>query len=80
MTLSLVYAKEMRTEKSLTKKWIYGFYAGDLADAVPLVEHPELKGLAVVCVAKYGKGQFIFFGGEDNGIFMDIMKKCGLCK
>ena len=80
MTHKLVYTKEMGKERSLTKKWLYSVYAGDLVDAVPLVENPELKGLAVACVAKYGKGQFIFFGGEDHSIFMDIMKKCGLCK
>ena len=80
MTHTLSYTKEMGQEKTFRKKMLYSVYAGDLIDAVPLVVNPELKGMAIACVAKYGKGQVIYFGGEDKNIFMDIMKKCGLCK
>ena len=80
MTHKLSYTKEMNRKRDFEKKMLYSVYAGDLIDAVPLVENPEKKGLALACVARYGKGQVIYFGGEDHGIFMDIMKKCGLCK
>ena len=80
MTHNLVYTKEMGKERSFQKKILYSVYASDLIDAVPLVVNADKKGMALACVAKYGKGQFIYFGGEDHQIFMDIMKKCGLSR
>ena len=82
MEHDLVYTKEMGTEKEFKCKLLYTNYAGELTDAVPLVINREKEGLALVCVAKYGKGQFIFNGAPalPGGVLMDVLKKCGICK
>ena len=81
MTHNLSYTKAMGKEKSFQMKSRYSVYAGELTDAVPLVVNSEKKDLAPVCVAKYGKGQFIYNGTTDRAeLFTDIMKACGILK
>lgn len=80
MLHKLSYTKAMKKEKTFQKKMLYSVYAGDLIDAEALVVNPDKKGMALACVAAYGKGKFIYYGGEDHGVFMDIMRVCGLCK
>lgn len=79
MLHKLEYTPKLGTKK-MEKKYLVTYYAGDLIDAEPLVVNPDLKGMALATVTKVGKGQFIFYGGEDKTIFWDILKACNLAK
>lgn len=79
MLHKLVYTPKLG-KKKFEKKYLLTYYAGDLIDAEPLIVNPELKGMALATVTKVGKGQFIFYGGENKEIFLDILAACGLSK
>ena len=81
MVHNLVYTKDMKKAKEFQFKTLYTVYAGELTDAVPLVVNPEKKDLALACVAKCGKGQFIYNGCTDlHDLCKDILTACGVIK
>lgn len=79
MKHNLKYTGKMG-EKELEVTRLYTEYATDLMDAEALLVNKDKPGIALATIAKSGKGQFLFFGSEDNGIFKDILKVAGLVK
>lgn len=79
MLHKLEYTPKMGNKK-FERKHLIAFYAEDLIDAEPLIVNPEIPGGAFATVTKVGKGQFIFYGGENRETFLDILTACGLGK
>ncbi len=74
----LKYTKKMGQEREFVYETVYTVYATDLVDAKALVENADNPELVSVCVAKVGKGQFIYSATEETRILIDTLKYAGL--